>query len=139
MIISTDKIEDLIESSHDPLLFVDLYQFINEVIGGEGVLFRSEPSGMTIVGYYVVPYKTTTENTEYPLISIVPQKNNISVYVMVTINGEFLVPKYADVFGKSNVGKSCIRIKSMNEDKYEALEQLLHRAISTFDKSHIDV
>lgn len=136
MIINTDKIEKLIEASHNPQLFIELYQFINQVTGGEGVLFKTSPEAMTIVGYYVVPYKTSTYDGEYPLISIVPQKNNISIYVMVTIDGKFLVPEYAEVFGKSNIGKSCIRIKAMTDLKYQALEGLLEKAMATFDTSH---
>lgn len=135
MIISTTRVEDLIEASHDPRLFMELYQFINQITGGEGVLYKQYDDAMTIIGYYIVPYKTNSFDGEYPLISIAPQKNNISIYVMVTINGEYLVPLYGDAFGKSNVGKSCIRIKKMNEEKYDALEGLLQRAISTFNKS----
>lgn len=136
MIINTTKVEDLIASSHDPRLFIELYEFINKVIGGEGVLFKQHENSGTIIGYYVVPYKTNDYDGEYPLISIAPQKNNISVYVMVTVNGEYLVPKYGDIFGQSNIGKSCIRIRRMNDEKYEMLEALLRRAIDTFDTSH---
>ncbi len=133
MIITTDRVEDLIASSHNPRLFVELYQFINEQLGGEGLLFKTEPSSMTIIGYYLTPYKTSNYDGQYPLISIAPQKNNISVYVMVVVDGEYLVTKYADQFGKSNCGKSCIRIKSMNDAKYTALASLLEEAMLSFE------
>lgn len=136
MIINTTKVEELIASSHNPRLFLELYEFINKVVGGEGVLFKQHDDSGAIIGYYIVPYKTTNYDGEYPLISIAPQRNNISVYVMVVIDGEYLVPKYSEVFGSSNVGKSCIRIKTMNEHKYQQLEQLLREAIATFDISH---
>lgn len=133
MIINTDRVESLIEASHDPQLFIELYQFINRIIGGEGILYKQYEDSMTIIGYYLTPYKTNSFEGEYPLISIAPQKNNISIYIMITVDGEYLVPQYADVFGKSNTGKSCIRINKMTNAKYNGLEALLTRAISTFN------
>lgn len=131
MIINTNSIDTLIATSHNPQLLSQIYYFMNEVIGDEGKLFTSDSSPMSMIGYCFVPYKTAVNTAPYPLISIAPQKNNISIYIMGVVDGQFIVPNYAPIFGKSNIGKSCIRIKTMNEDKYEALAEILKRTIAT--------
>ncbi len=135
MIIKTDKLEGLTKGSNNPELFQQLYEFINKVTNTKGKLFKTPSSNMSVIGYYIQPYKTTTYESKYPMISIAPQKNNISVYVMVVVDGEYLATKYSDVFGKSNVGKSCIRIKKMNKQRYEALEKLIHEAVKVINSN----
>lgn len=134
MNVNTENIETLIKSSHNSQLFLNIYQFMNQVVGTDGVLFRDGQSQMSIIGYLFVPYQTQNSKRQYPLISIAPQKNNISIYVMVRSNGESLTTKYQHIFGKSNVGKSCIRIKTMNDHKYLGLEQLISDAMTIIEK-----
>ncbi|WOO87058.1 DUF1801 domain-containing protein [Mollicutes bacterium LVI A0039] len=134
MIIKAKKVEELISESHNPQLFKALNEFISKITAEEGVIFKTSPDSMSVIGYLFKPYQTTTYDGVYPLISIAPQKNNISIYVMVVRDGQYLVPKYASEFGKSNCGKSCVRIKTMTDLKYSALEQLLAEAVASVSK-----
>ncbi len=90
----------------------------------EGELFTSE-SGMSMVAYHLIDYKNTYYDGKWPLLAIAPQKNTINVYAFVLIEGHYVAETFAEVFGKSNVGKSCIRIRKMNSERYTALKTII--------------
>ncbi|MCL1987897.1 MAG: hypothetical protein FWG64_08005 [Firmicutes bacterium] len=55
-----------------------------------------------------------------PLISLKRQKNAVHIYA---INLE----KYAPIFGKSAVGKGCIRVKSLNNERLQAIKEIISK------------
>ncbi len=127
MIIHTTKMTELAKSSHDPKLFTELVEYLDSLIGEQGTLFESmNESKMTMVGYKLTDYKNSCYDGKWPIVSIAPQKSTINIYIMaVDIEGNFLVPKYQEYFGKSNCGKSCIRVRSMNDIKYAGLYRII--------------
>ncbi len=128
MQIKTSHKEDLINNSHNKELFIEVLQIIEEKLKQEGSVFTYNE--MSMIGFYFVDYKNTCYDGKFPMVSIAPQKNNISVYIMDVIDGKYLVETYAAPFGKSNYGKSCIRIKKLNEDRINALNTMLDIVIN---------
>ncbi len=81
----------------------------------------------TILGYAFAPYKNSCYDGLWPIISIAPQKNNLSLYFMLFEDGNSVVKQYSHIFGKSNVGVSCIRLKKLNEEKLETIKELVSK------------
>ncbi|WOO89630.1 hypothetical protein R2F61_02665 [Mollicutes bacterium LVI A0078] len=127
MIVHTKLIEELATSSHNPQLFIELVEYLNGLLGEQGQLFESmADSHMTMIGYKLTDYKNNCYDGKWPIVSIAPQKSTINVYIMAVDNeGNYLVPKYQEYFGKSNCGKSCIRVRSMNDIKYAGLYRII--------------
>ncbi len=126
MVVHTNDILELANHAHNPELFLQLVNFVNEKLGTHGKLFTSQTATkMTMIGYNLVEYKNSCYDGDWPLVAIAPQQNTINIYIMIVVDGNYLVPEYSKYFGKSNVGKSCIRIRSMNDLKYQGLEQIL--------------
>lgn len=120
MIIHAKSIYELGNKAHSPQLFFKVKSLLDEQLGEGGTLFKYPVSNeLTMVGYKFVDYKTTGYDGKYPLVSIVPQKHNISIYIMDYNSEQSLVEKYRDRFGASNCGKSCIRLKRI-DDQIEA-------------------
>lgn len=42
-------------------------------------------------------------------------------------DGQPLLPQYEGVFKKSNMGKSCVRLKNLDDKKIAAIRQLLQK------------
>lgn len=88
------------------------------------------------LGYGMRPYqsKSMKEPGEWPVISIANQKNYVSLYVISVENGEYAAEKYQKELGKVSVGKSCIRIKKLedvNLDKLKWLIDRVHKQVQT--------
>ncbi len=130
MYVQANTIEELIEKSNNVNLFKELYQILKEEIAQEGTLFKTD-SNMTMIGFKYIKYQNTNYNGMWPLIAIAPQKNNISIYVLALENDEYIVQKYGKEFGKSNIGKSCIRIKKLDEKRIESLKVIIQKALQT--------
>lgn len=127
MIIPANSVEELIVNSHNPQLFIEIYQFINEKLHGEGVLYKEHAQAKTVIGYYIVA-KSSEDSLGHPLISIIPQVDNICLKLAI-INGDSdLILNYASIFGVSNCDYQSIKISSMNSLRYQALEQILKEA-----------
>ncbi|WP_430611637.1 hypothetical protein [Enterococcus sp. DIV0876] len=52
----------------------------------------------------------------------------INLYLFPTESVEPLLPKYEKVFKKSNIGKGCLRIKKLDEEKVATIRLLLHKS-----------
>lgn len=127
MIIHAKSIYELGNMAHSPKLFFKIKSLLDELLDEKGTLFKYPiGSELTMVGYKFVPYKTSGYDGHYPLVSIVPQKNNISVYIMHNIDeNQTLVEKYKTRFGSTNCGKSCIRFKRVDEKMESALREII--------------
>ncbi len=128
MQIKTDNLDDLINKSHNKELFIQLLDIIESRLKIKGSLFTYNQ--MTMIGFDYVNYKNTCYDGQFPVVSIAPQKNNISIYIMKVVDDQYIVEKYATPFGKSNYGKSCIRIKKLNEDRITTLNKMLDIVIN---------
>ena len=80
-----------------------------------------------MLGYGLVPYRTKSmkEPGEWPLLAIAAQKNYISIYACVVIDGQYIAEKYESQLGKANCGKSCIRFKRLSDINPSGLQTLL--------------
>lgn len=78
-----------------------------------------------VLGYGEIPYTTASYTDKIPILSIAPQKNNMSIYVMAWKDGQNLVEIYAGQLGKVSCGKSCIRFKKFSDLNLEELQKLL--------------
>ena len=80
-----------------------------------------------MLGYGLVPYQTKSmkEPGEWPLLAIAAQKNYISIYACVVIDGQYIAEKYKSQLGKVNCGKSCIRFKRLSDINTCGLQTLL--------------
>ena len=82
-----------------------------------------------MIGYGSFPYKNAKkEMAEWPVVALANQKNYISVYVCAIENGEYLAEKYKKELGKVSVGKSCIRLKKIEDLDLSAFAKLLKEA-----------
>ncbi len=86
------------------------------------------------IGYAAMPYKgNKTFGGIWPIIGLAPQKHTANLYVMApSDSGPSLVETYAGKLGKVSQGKSCIRIKKMEDVNTSALEELLAEALRWF-------
>ncbi len=83
MNVHVSDLKAMARCSHDPLLFLELVDFLNETLDEPGILFESDSaSKMQMIGYRFVDYQNTCYNGKWPLVSIAPQKNNISIYIL---------------------------------------------------------
>lgn len=53
------------------------------------------------------------------------EANYISIYVCAVAGGQYAAEKYAKELGKVSVGKSCIRIKKIEDLNFDTLKILL--------------
>lgn len=72
---------------------------------------------------------------EWPVIALASQKNYVSVYVCAVDNGEYIAEKYKkDLSSKAgsgnvSVGKSCIRIKNLEDVDLKVLKKVIQFAV----------
>jgi hypothetical protein len=94
-----------------------------EEVGSENAISYVVPHKIYPAGYHCDP------SSPLPFISIVSQKNFISLYHMGIYADddllEWFVDSYAEVCKyKLDMGKSCIRLKRMNDIPYELIAEL---------------
>jgi hypothetical protein len=81
----------------------------------------------TILGYGSFVYKPKSSKTEqtWPIIALASQKNYISLYACAVIDGEYVAEKYKERLGNVNCGKSCIRLKRLDDIHQDGLVAML--------------
>lgn len=77
------------------------------------------------LGYGEIPYRNTNYSGTIPIISLAPQKNNVSFYVMAWKDGQALAEIYSSRLGKVSTGKACIRFKKFTDLQLDELQKLL--------------
>lgn len=84
-------------------------------------------SGMIGFGKYHYKYASGREG-DWFMIGLASQKNYISVYVCVTIDNKHLAEEYKARLPKTDIGKSCIRLKKNEDIDLEVLKELIGKA-----------
>ncbi len=80
-------------------------------------------------GYGSFKYRNhKNEIIDWPTIALASQKNYISLYVCAVEDGEYIAEKYKDSLGKVSVGKSCIRIKKIEDVDLKKLKKVIQLA-----------
>ncbi len=82
-----------------------------------------------MLGYGTFKYKNNKkEDLDWPTIALASQKNYISLYVCALENGEYIAEKYKSKLGKVNLGRSCIRFKSVDDLNLDELAKVIKKA-----------
>lgn len=79
-----------------------------------------------MLGYGSFSYKSHNgKMLEWPVIALANQKNYISIYICALERGKYLAEKYSANLGKVSVGKSCIRLKKIEDLNLPTLKKVL--------------
>lgn len=82
-----------------------------------------------MLGYGSFPYLNyKKEKVDWPVIALANQKNYVSLYVCAIDKGQYIAEKHQKDLGKVSVGKSCIRIKKLEDINLPILKQVLKQA-----------
>ena len=129
MRVEASTIEDLFAKSdkHE-----DLIRSIDHIIQKTAPDLKRQlfsMSSITMVGYGEMPLNTSSDDEIWPLISLAPQKNSVNLYITAEKDGVPLPQYYIDSFGKTAVGKSCIRIRSIKKLNTDVLKELIRETL----------
>jgi len=82
-----------------------------------------------MLGYGSFPYRNyKKELIDWPVVALANQKNYISVYVCAVDNGQYIAEKYKKELGKVSVGKSCIRLRKLEDVHLPTLKKVIREA-----------
>jgi hypothetical protein len=82
-----------------------------------------------MLGYGSFPYRNyKKELMTWPIIALANQKNYVSIYVCAIDNGTYLAEAHKKELGKVSVGKSCIRLKKLEDINLPVLKKVLQAA-----------
>ncbi|SDX18151.1 protein of unknown function (DU1801) [Marininema mesophilum] len=73
----------------------------------------------------IIKYKMPYYEQNGPLCAFASQKNYISLYILNTP----VLQKNADLLGKLNIGKGCIRFKSIDRLPLDAIKKILKESV----------
>lgn len=134
MRIDAKNMDELFERSGDK---EELLRLLDEIIIEQAPTlkrkFFSGPS-ITMIGYGEMPRQSTSSSGFWPVISLAPQKGTVNLYIAAEKNGVPLPSFYIKDFGKTAVGKSCIRIRSVKSLKKDALISLIKETVLWADE-----
>ncbi len=82
-----------------------------------------------MLGYGSFSYKNTkNEILQWPVVALGNQKQYISIYVCSVVDGEYVAETYKRELGKVSVGKSCIRLKRLEDVNLTVLKKVIQTA-----------
>lgn len=82
-----------------------------------------------MLGYGQFPYKNSkNELLMWPVISLANQKNYMSIYVCCVHNGKYIAESHKKELGKVSVGRSCIRLKKVEDVNLNTLKKVIKEA-----------
>lgn len=121
-----DSVESYLDSV--PAERKDIIDFLHQFI--KKTVPKLEPHfAYNMIGYGKFKYiNYKKQEAEWPIIALANQKNYVSVYVCAIDDGEYIAEKNADRLGKVSVGKSCIRLKKLEDVDLDVLKELLKQA-----------
>lgn len=83
-------------------------------------------SGM--LGYGKYHYKSKSREGDWCAVLLSSRKQYISLYVCVTDGKKYLAEEYQKKLPKADIGKSCIRFKTLKDIDVEILKEMLKKA-----------
>ena len=82
-----------------------------------------------MIGYGPFHYRYATgREGDAHILSLASQKNYISLYVLCTKDGAYLAETYRNALPKADIGKSCVRIKRLEDIDQGKLRALIEEA-----------
>jgi len=127
-----------------PVKATSVSSYLSEISAGErkdAVLFlhnfikKSAPSlkphfAYNMLGYGKFKYKNyKNETIDWPIIALASQKNYISIYICAIKDGDYIAEKNKDKLGNVSVGKSCIRLKKLEDLNLGELKKVIKQAV----------
>lgn len=95
----------------------------------EGVFWGG--SEQSIIGYGDLEFtRSDKKKVEWFSVGLTCQKNYISIYIIASEDGQYVVKKYADKLGKVKVGSSSVSFKRLVDVELEELLKLVDIARS---------
>ena len=106
---------------------LSLHKFIQKAVP------RCKPYfAYNMLGYGSFPYLNNKKGKlEWPVIALANQKNYISLYVCAVDKGQYIAEKHKKQLGNISVGKSCIRIKKLEDTNLPVLKKVLQLAVKS--------
>lgn len=107
----------------EPMLFLDAF------------IRKAAPSlkpwfAYNMPGYGEFTYRNPKkELATWPVISLASQKQHISIYICAVRDGEYLAEKHKKELGKVSVGRSCIRLRKLEDVDLAALKKVIDLAV----------
>lgn len=82
-----------------------------------------------MLGYGSFPYKNyKKEMVEWPIVALANQKNYVSIYICALDGKQYLAEKFKKDLGNVQVGKSCIRLKKIEDVNLPILKKVIQTA-----------
>lgn len=82
-----------------------------------------------MLGYGSFQYRNNKkELLDWPTIALANQKHYVSIYVCSIIDGQYVAEKHAKELGNVSVGKSCIRLKKLDDINLPTLKKVIQLA-----------
>jgi len=129
MRVEASTIEELFEKSEK---HEDLIRCIDSIIQKTAPRLKRQlftGLSITMVGYGEMPAKTSSDEEIWPLIGLAPQKNSVNIYLAAEKDGVPLPQYHIDSFGKTAVGKNCIRIRSIKKLDPDIVKELVRETL----------
>ncbi len=127
MNLEANSIEELIVNSNHRELFQALDDWMQKTFPQlDRRLIKS--GTITFIGYG--QSAAAKDDIYTSLISLAPQKNNISFYIDGEKNGQPILRSYEAHFAKSNMGKICLRLRNLKKIDWQILEAIVQDAIA---------
>lgn len=114
-----EYIENVPEDRREAILF--LHDFIQKAAPNLTPHFASN-----MLGYGSFTYLDSKKQPQdWPVVALANQKNYISLYLCALDNGQYVAEQHASELGNVNVGKSCIRLKKLEDVNLDALKKVI--------------
>lgn len=92
-----------------------------------------DKKSITLLGYGGIKDK---KGEIWPLVSIAPQKNTVSIYVSATKNNTYILDSYQDKLKDCVLGKGCIKFKNVNLINQDNFTQLILDCLTFFNEKN---
>ncbi len=129
MKIEATSIEELIQNSGYIAIMQKLDNFMQqEFTSLERHLFAGK--SITMIGYGLLTYQAKNNEEQFwPLISIAPQKNYVSIFIAGMKDDKPILEFYNHNFPKSMCGKNCLRISKISQIDFHIIKQIIDDAV----------
>jgi hypothetical protein len=84
-------------------------------------------SGMLAYGTFHYRYASGREG-DSSLVTLASRKQYISIYVFCTVDGQYLAERYVDRLPKASIGKSCVRLRRIDDVDLGVVRELIAEA-----------
>ena len=82
-----------------------------------------------MLGYGSFKYQNYKKQmVAWPVVALANQKNYVSPYICAVERGEYRAEKHKAGLGKVSVGKSCVRLKKLEDVNLPALKKIIKLA-----------